>query len=99
MLQGCKARSSGGDKGDRRAAHLEAVMPASAWIGIESEAAIRTHNIVKTINTIKQHIWEKGALWAQGYYIASLADGVTTDVVQEYISNQKAKYRDPLARL
>jgi len=51
------------------------------------------------ISTVKQHIWKKGALWAQGYYIAGLADGVTTDVVQEYISNQKAKYRDPVARL
>jgi len=43
------------------------------------------------LDVIKQHIWKEGTLWAQGYYIASLADGVTTGVVQEYIRNQKSE--------
>jgi putative transposase len=38
---------------------------------------------------IKRRIWKDGVLWATGYYIASVADNVTTDVVKEYINNQK----------
>ena len=38
--------------------------------------------------TIK-YIWEKNTLWGRGYYIASVADQVTTGVVKEYIKNQK----------
>ncbi len=41
------------------------------------------------LDVIKQYIWKKGTLWGQGYYIASVADGVTTEVVKEYIENQK----------
>ena len=41
-------------------------------------------------NLIKKHIWKENTLWARGYYIASLADGVTTGIVKEYINNQKA---------
>ena len=43
----------------------------------------------KFLDTIRQHIWKEGTLWARGYYIASVADGVTTEVIQEYIRNQK----------
>ena len=38
---------------------------------------------------IKKHIWKEGVLWAAGYYAASVADGVTTQIVQEYIETQK----------
>ena len=38
---------------------------------------------------IKRHIWKDGVLWATGYYIATVADNVTTEVVEEYIKNQK----------
>ena len=38
---------------------------------------------------IRRHIWKENTLWARGYYIASLADGVTTGIVREYINNQK----------
>ena len=41
------------------------------------------------LDVIRQYIWKEGTLWAQGYYIASVADGVTTGVVKEYIENQK----------
>jgi putative transposase len=38
---------------------------------------------------IQQYIWKEGTFWAAGYYIASIADGITTEVIQEYIRNQK----------
>lgn len=38
---------------------------------------------------IKRSIWKESTLWARGYYIASVADNVTTEVVKEYINNQK----------
>lgn len=46
------------------------------------------------ISTIKQYIWKEGTLWARGYYLASVADCVTTEVVKEYIDNQKAEIID-----
>jgi putative transposase len=43
------------------------------------------------LEEIKKHIWKENTLWARGYYIAMLADGLTTDIVQEYINNQKVE--------
>jgi putative transposase len=43
------------------------------------------------LSTIKKYIWKEGTLWARGYYIASVADCVTTEVVKEYIENQKTE--------
>lgn len=40
---------------------------------------------------IKQHIWKEGTLWATGYYVASVSDGATTDMVTEYIRTQREK--------
>jgi len=40
-------------------------------------------------DAIRQFIWKDGTLWAQGYYIASVAQGVTAEIVEEYINNQK----------
>jgi len=46
------------------------------------------------LDTIKQYVWKDGTLWARGYYIASVAQGVTAEAVEEYINNQKnEKYR------
>jgi putative transposase len=42
---------------------------------------------------IKRYIWKDNTLWARGYYIASVADQVTTGVVKEYIKNQN-KHED-----
>jgi putative transposase len=42
------------------------------------------------LNVIKKYIWKEGTLWAIGYYIGSVGDGVTTELVKEYIQNQKA---------
>ena len=43
------------------------------------------------LDIIQQHIWKERTFWAAGYYIASVADGITTEVVQEYIRNQKTE--------
>lgn len=40
---------------------------------------------------IKKYIWKEGTLWAIGYYIGSVSDQVTTELVKEYIRNQKSK--------
>jgi putative transposase len=46
-------------------------------------------------DSIKSRIWKEGTLWARGYYIATLADNVTTEVVKEYINNQKLEKKEP----
>jgi putative transposase len=43
------------------------------------------------LDNIQQYVWKEGTLWATGYYIASVADKVTTEVIREYIENQKSK--------
>ena len=43
------------------------------------------------LDSIQKYIWKEGTLWAAGYYIASVGDGVTTQIVQEYIENQKSE--------
>lgn len=48
------------------------------------------------LDVIKKYIWKEGALWAVGYYIGSVGDGVTTELVREYINNQKAKEEEKL---
>jgi putative transposase len=40
---------------------------------------------------IKKHIWKEGSFWASGYYVVSVGDGITTEMVKEYIENQKDK--------
>lgn len=40
---------------------------------------------------LEQHIWKEGTLWATGYYVASVSDGATSDVVAEYIRTQKER--------
>lgn len=42
------------------------------------------------LHIIKRYIWKEGTLWAVGYYIGSVGDGVTTELVKEYIENQKS---------
>ncbi|OGX31147.1 MAG: hypothetical protein A2787_04535 [Omnitrophica WOR_2 bacterium RIFCSPHIGHO2_01_FULL_48_9] len=45
---------------------------------------------------LKPFIWKEGVLWARGYYVASVSDGATTEVVREYISTQKERpYKTP----
>ena len=80
------------------------VMPDHVHMLIEAkptDAPARIVQILKSVSarkmregyldTIQQHIWKEGTLWATGYYIASVADGVTTEVIQEYIKNQKTE--------
>ena len=43
------------------------------------------------LDIIKRYIWKDGTLWDVGYYIGSISDKVTTELVKEYIQNQKLK--------
>ncbi|HYX72724.1 MAG TPA: IS200/IS605 family transposase [Nitrososphaera sp.] len=43
------------------------------------------------LHIIKRYIWKEGTLWAIGYYIGSVGDGVTTELIKEYIKNQKSE--------
>jgi putative transposase len=43
------------------------------------------------LDVIKKYIWKEGTLWAIDYYIGSVSDQVTTELVREYIRNQKSK--------
>jgi putative transposase len=43
------------------------------------------------LELIKKYIWKEGTLWAIGYYIGSVSDQVTTELVKDYIRNQKSK--------
>ena len=40
------------------------------------------------LQIIQRYIWKENTLWARGYYIASVADQVTTEIVKEYIEGQ-----------
>ena len=78
------------------------VMPDDVHMLIEArptDTPMRIVQIFKSISSrkireefleiIQQYIWKEGTFWAAGYYIASVADGITAEVVQEYIRNQK----------
>jgi len=43
------------------------------------------------LDVIQRDIWKEGTLWAIGYYVGSVGDGVTTELIREYINNQKAE--------
>lgn len=52
------------------------------------------------LDLIQRYIWKEGTLWAVGYYIGSVGDGVTTELIREYINNQKTaeeKSKPPVA--
>ena len=80
------------------------VMPDHIHLLIEAPPKYSPSNLVNIIKSIssrklreefgdhiEKYIWKDDALWAKGYYLATLADNVTTDIVEEYISNQKSK--------
>ena len=39
----------------------------------------------------KRYIWKEGTLWAVCYNIGSVSEKVTTEIVKEYIENQKSE--------
>ncbi|MCU0239398.1 MAG: IS200/IS605 family transposase [Pyrinomonadaceae bacterium] len=43
------------------------------------------------LDTVKKYIWKEGTLWAVGYYVGSVSDNATTEIVKEYIKNQKVE--------
>jgi putative transposase len=79
------------------------VMPDHIHMLIEAPpkyAPARIVQILKSISArrmlqefpdiIKRYIWKEHVLWAVGYYIGSVGSGVTTELVREYIENQKS---------
>jgi putative transposase len=79
------------------------VMPDHIHLLIEAPPKYSPSNLVRIIKSIssrnlreefkghiKEYIWKENTLWAKGYYLATLSDNVTTDVVKEYINNQKS---------
>jgi putative transposase len=80
------------------------VMSDHIHILIEAPPKHSPSDIVKTIKSIssrklreefrdhiEKYIWKEDGLWAKGYYLATVGDSVTTDIVKEYINNQKSK--------
>ncbi len=43
------------------------------------------------LDVIKKYSWKEGTLWAIGYYIGSVSHKTTSELVKEYIRNQKLK--------
>lgn len=43
------------------------------------------------LEVIKRYIWKEGTLWAVGYYIRSVGDNISMEIVREYIRNQKTE--------
>ncbi len=80
------------------------VMPDHVHMLLEAPPKISPTRIIQTLKSIsarrmrtefateiKKYIWKEGTLWATGYYVGSVSDKATTEIVQEYIKNQKAE--------
>jgi putative transposase len=50
--------------------------------------SITTREMFEKFPEIKKRLWA-GKLWAQGYYIGSVGDKVTTEAVRRYIKDQE----------
>jgi len=46
------------------------------------------------LDVIKKYIWKDGTLWAVGYYVGSISNNATTQIVREYIKNQKSEEKE-----
>jgi putative transposase len=80
------------------------VMPDHVHMLIEAPPKVSPTRIIQTLKSIsarrmrmefdkeiQKYIWKPGTLWAVGYYVGSVSDKVTTEIVQEYIKNQKTE--------
>lgn len=85
------------------------VMPDHVHVLVEAPPKYSPTKIVQIFKTIsskklreeflpqiKPFIWKEGVLWATGYYVASVSDEATTDIVAEYIRTQwERPYKKP----
>jgi putative transposase len=84
------------------------VMPDHIHMLVEAPPTYAPTRIVQTLKSIsarrirqefpdviKRHIWKEHVVWATGYYVGSVGSGVTTELVREYIENQKSKGSEP----
>ncbi|MCO5382667.1 MAG: IS200/IS605 family transposase [Methanosarcina barkeri] len=49
--------------------------------------SITARQIFKQYPEIKKHLWD-GELWSDGGYIGTVGDGITSDVIKNYVENQ-----------
>lgn len=49
--------------------------------------SITARQIFKQYPEIKKHLWG-GELWSDGGYIGTVGDGITSDVIKNYVENQ-----------
>jgi putative transposase len=61
--------------------------------------SIVARELFKRFPDIKKQLWG-GHFWSEGGYIGTVGDGVTSEIVKEYINNQGAKEeRESFAQL
>ncbi len=52
--------------------------------------SIAARELFKKFPKVKKEMWS-GAIWAEGYFVRSVGDEVTADVIKKYIEYQKAE--------
>lgn len=50
------------------------------------------HNVYDKVPEIKQYLWG-GKLWCEGYFITTVNDATTNDMIKRYVQNQKAHFK------
>ncbi len=51
---------------------------------------IAAREMFKTFPDLKKMLWG-GELWGDGYYVATVGDGITVDIIKKYIAKQGAE--------
>ena len=49
--------------------------------------SISARHIFQQFPEVKKRLWG-GEFWGDGYYVGTVGDGTTTDIIKKYISNQ-----------
>ena len=49
--------------------------------------SISAKELFKTFPELRKLLWG-GSFWGDGYYVGTVGDGVTTDIIRKYIQNQ-----------
>lgn len=49
--------------------------------------SISARQIFRQFPEVKERLWG-GEFWGDGYYIGTIGDGATTDIIKKYIANQ-----------
>ena len=88
-----------GTDGDRVHVFVGAAPKYSPSKVMQIIKSILARELFKQYPEIKKQLWG-GHFWSEGGYIGTVGDGVTSEIVREYISNQGAKdERESFAQL